>query len=512
MTNASTNAIIDIVASNLANPLSFSSILNFVLLFLLGLAAAILAVVLFTIALSLVISFVLSLFTFVPKMLVRKPKSGIVDLLRTTWQNAFLMLREVVSQRLISIIVFLSIVVAAYCFAAFDIIGTNFNNYINNKFATSIPPNTIKVTPKPAPSLGILGLTLRRPEGSVLNDTYLEKIVRLPGVKQIHPFMAVQIPVQALIGIFGIRYRTDLVCIGAPYNMVAPDIMNNDFRKMWRDWAPGRDMPVMIPRDLLEAYNSSMAEPNGLPKITESLVMGLKAELLLGKSSLKEIPGYEVAQATMVGFTRNVPSLAVVVPLEVARYYNKKFKGGTSDKEYVYSFVTVEDHASLLSVAAKIKSWGFVVEAEKSLSEEIISLKQLVQSLVGVMSAIILFLAAIAIAFSTTIATFNRMDYYRILRILGSSKFFLTMTVLLKYAIIGFIASFTAFKLVEWSGQVLSQAIASFLAQFQVQDFHIELTADKALRTKILMLGTLIPMISTLPSLIQLQVKALNRD
>ncbi len=255
-----------------------------------------------------------------------------------------------------------------------------------------------------------------------------------------------------------------------------------------------------------------MADANGLPKITESLVMGLKAELLMGKSSIKELPGYEVIKATMVGFTGNVPSLAAIIPLDVARYYNKKFKGGTSDSEYIYSFVTVADHDSLLTVSEKIKSWGFIVEAEKPVSEEIISLQSLVGKIVAAMSVIIIFLAIIAIAFSTTIATFNRVDYYRILRILGMSKIFLTLTILIKYAIIGFIASFAALKLTQFGGQIVSGLAYGLLKQFNISGFKLDFTASDTLRSNLLLVGTLIPMVSTLPAIVQLYVKALNRD
>jgi hypothetical protein len=257
---------------------------------------------------------------------------------------------------------------------------------------------------------------------------------------------------------------------------------------------------------------TAMADANGLPKITESLVMGLKAELLMGKSSIKELPGYEVIKATMVGFTGNVPSLAAIIPLDVARYYNKKFKGGTSDSEYIYSFVTVADHDSLLTVSEKIKSWGFIVEAEKPVSEEIISLQSLVGKIVAAMSVIIIFLAIIAIAFSTTIATFNRVDYYRILRILGMSKIFLTLTILIKYAIIGFIASFAALKLTQFGGQIVSGLAYGLLKQFNISGFKLDFTASDTLRSNLLLVGTLIPMVSTLPAIVQLYVKALNRD
>lgn len=512
MTNAIMLGISKNLTATLSDPGSFKSVATYAGYALAGFVLSVLAVVTIAAVLGLAVCFVLALVSYFSKQFVRKPKGGFLDVLRTTVQNAFLMLREVVSQRFVSLIVFLSIVIAAFCYGAFNVIGANFNNYINNKFATSIPPNTIKVTPKPAPQVGFLGFALRRPEGTVLNDKYLAKIARIAGVQSVQPIMAMQVPVQAVIGIFEIRYATDLVAIGAPYSLVGKDIANNDYRRMWRDWAPGKDVPMMIPRELLESYNNTLADASGLPHITEQFVMGMKADIYIGKSSLKTIPGFEAIKATMVGFAKDVPMLSVVVPLDVARYYNKKFKGGTSDSEYIYTYVTVKDHDSVLTVSKQLEKWGFIVEVDKTISEDILALKQNVQSVVNVMSIIILFLAVIAVAFSTTIATFNRIGYYRILRILGGSKIYLTLTILIKYALIGFVASFAAVKLVDLAGTLIAQNVAVLLKPLKLAGFRLTLAVEPALRAKILAVGTLIPAASTLPAIILLYVRALNRE
>ncbi|OHD53356.1 MAG: hypothetical protein A2Y33_12605 [Spirochaetes bacterium GWF1_51_8] len=427
-------------------------------------------------------------------------------------QRFLLTLKEIISQRFISLIVFFSIIVAVFCVGAFQIVGDSFNFYIHEKFATSIPPNFIKVTPKPAGGIGMI--QLKKPEGSVLSDTYLAKIQKLGGVKEIHPYMSVQVPVQAIIDLsklfplLNIRYRTDLVCVGAPYTMIKNDIAGKANQKKWLDWAPGKPLPMLVPNVLLDAYNQSMADANGLPKIDKNLqkmMIGAHAQIFFGQSSFKTIPGFAVETGELVGFTDNVPSLALVIPLNAARYYNAKFRGKESDKEYIYCFIEVKDHDSVLTVSDKVKSWGFLVETEKSLSLEIQALRDNVNNVIGALQWVILGLSIIAIAFSTVIATLNRTDYYRILRILGASKAFITFTIVIKYALIGYLGSSLGMFLIGTSIDEIAKIM-------KFTGFELKLITDKAMVDRYIIAGTIIPVISTFPALMKLYFKGLNRD
>jgi len=428
------------------------------------------------------------------------------------FQRIFLTFKEVFSQRFISIIVFFSIIVAVFCVGAFQIVGNSFNYYIHDKFATSIPPNFIKVTPKPAGGLGLI--QLKKDDGSVLSDAFLAKIQGLPGVREIHPYMSVQIPVQALIDLsklfplLNIRYRTDLVCVGAPYSMIKNDIQGKEFQKKWLNWKPGQPLPILVPNVLLDAYNQSMADANGLPKITKDLqkmMIGAHAQIFFGQSSFKTIPGFMVETGELVGFTDNVPSLALIIPLGAARFYNGKFRGQDSDKEYIYCFIEVKDHDSVITVSDKVKKWGFVVETEKSLSLEIQNLRNNVNMVIAALQWVILGMSIIAIAFSTVIATLNRTEYYRILRVLGASKAFITFTIIIKYALIGWLGATLGMFLI---GNLIDE-IAK-VAKFS--GFELKLITDKGMVAQYILSGTLIPVFSTIPALLKLYFKGLNRD
>lgn len=498
MTNS---AIIDFFLNT-----SGSSTADILLKILLGLgvlAVVVFAAVLIASLVAIAVAIAISILSIIPNTIISRKLPRFREIPNMIFQNAFMMIKEIVSQKFVSVIVFFAIIIAVFSVGIFQILGDNFNTYVSKKFASAIPPNTIKVQPKPMPTFGFL--KLRQPPGSKLNDKYLERIVRYKGVKKIHPYMAAQLPMQAVIPIFGLRYRTDLVCIGAPYSMVGRDIPKK-YRKKWRSWKPKKEIPVLIPTMLLNTYNDSMAEANNLPRIKPAMVLETRFDMLFGRNGIKTIPGFVVEKGVLVGFTEGVSTLAVVVPLKVARHYNKKFNPKKmTHKEYVYCYVEVRSHEALAPVARRIKRMGFIVETEKSLSKEILALKQNVNILIQSLTVIILILAIIAIAFSTTIATLNRMEYYRVMRILGASKLFITLTILLKYTLFGFIGAKFSLELIN----LLSSSIANSI---KMAGFKLSIILTKDFSAKFLFWGTIVPALSTVPALAKLYIKGLNRD
>lgn len=421
-------------------------------------------------------------------------------------ERLFLFLTEFSGNALINLIVFLAITVSTFSIITFQIIETNFNNYIKNQFAASIPPNIIKITPKPAPKLGFL--KLRRPPGSILNDAKLKRISRWKEVQSIEPVMASQIPMQALISVFGLRYRTDLVCLGVPYNMIKDELKKKSDRLAWRNWngkKNANNIPTMLPKTLFDAYNSGMAEANGLPTISENFALGLKFQIIFGQSSVKKLSGAETRTARMVGFTRLIKTIALVVPYQVTRYYNQKFKGDKAAEEYIYSFVKVRHHKQVQKVVRLLKKMGFLVETKLSLSKEILALEKNVETLLHSLMLLILFLSIVAVTFSTLIATLDRIELYRLYRILGDSKLSITLTILIKYALIGWLGAL--------SGSFLIRAVIhNFLPSLSVMSFHITLSPDPVFIRKVRFFGILIPALSAIPAIISLYSRGLNHD
>ncbi len=416
-------------------------------------------------------------------------------------QRILLIIREAFSTPFLSAIVTLAIAASVTIAGMFYITGENFNQYVNRRFASSIPPNTIKVTPREGKTV----LFFKFQDSSVkkLDSGAIRSMRRLKGIKDIVPFMALKIPMQARISMFSLNYRSDVMSIGVPYRFLRKDIP----RRMRRDWINPKfneAMPVIIPRSILNIYNEGMAEANGLPKLSEASVRGMTFSLLFGRSSLKVLEEYSRTTAVIAGMTEAVNNLAVIVPLSAAIYFNKKYIPDYHP-EYLSAYVKVRDHASLLRISKIIKKMGFHVEVEKGLSKQILELKRRVHRVIDTLMLLIITISAVAVAFSTMIATMDRLDYYRIMRIVGASRPFISLTILIKYLFLGVVGTSAGVFILSYASQqitaVMPQAVPG-----------IKIFLDTSMLKRIAFWGCILPILSTIPALFRLYLRALNRD
>ena len=65
----------------------------------------------------------------------------------------YLIIKELGGGKFISFIVFSVILLSVVAILSFSILSGNFNNYINKKFASAIPPDVIKVKPGESKSI-----------------------------------------------------------------------------------------------------------------------------------------------------------------------------------------------------------------------------------------------------------------------------------------------------------------------------------------------------------------------
>jgi len=417
-------------------------------------------------------------------------------------QRLYLVFKELGGSRFISAIVLLSIALSVFAAGLYRIIGDNLENYVRNRFASSIPPNTIKVSTRQPSSMFLF--ELNEPKSPGIDDKVLHKIRTMEGVKEIYPVSALKIPLQAEIRYLGSGYRSDILAFGVSYPMVAGEIRDERFRRLWKEPEKEKMVPVLVPRNILHSYNDGMAEANGLPRISEQGAVGFGFRLLLGKSSVKRVPGFVESDAVIVGFTDQVDSLAIIVPLKLVIDYNRNFNQGR-DNDYQYLYVKVKDHSSLVRIASRIKELGLVVEAQKSVSRQIMRLVDAVDLIIKSLQLIIITIAAVAISFATLIATLNRIEYYRTLRVLGCSRLFLTGTIFFKYAVLGLAGA--------WCGTMLLSSLArQFAEYFQLTGVMASLSVSPdTLKTSVIY-GVLIPVLSTVPALMRLYSKGLSRD
>jgi hypothetical protein len=417
-------------------------------------------------------------------------------------QRMILIVKEIGGGAFASIAVLLAVVLSVFALGLYRIIGGNLEHYIRSRFAASIPPDTIKVSVRQPRSIFLF--ELGRPGTTGISGEELGTMRRMDGVTGVYPVAALDVPLQAKVSWLGFSYQSDILAFGVPYPLVRRDIMGKEYRFDWENPARGRPVPVVVPRTILRSYNDGMAAPNGLPRISERGAIGFGFTLVLGKSSLMSIRGFAQSGAVIAGFTDRIDSLALFLPLRLVLSYNKKFNLDPRAR-YQYAYVKVRDHASLVRVSSRISAMGFDVEAATTISRQITRLIRNVRLVAGSLQLVVILIAAIAVSFAAAIATFGRLEYYRLLRVIGCSRIFLTGMVFIKYAVLGLAGAFAGTELLHYAVRRLAES-------FHLAGFLISWNLSPDAYHAAILFGALIPAVSCVPALLRLYFKDLARD
>ena len=409
----------------------------------------------------------------------------------------YLIRKELGGGKFISFIVFCVILLSVFAIISFNILSDNFNNYINKNFASAIPPDEIKVKPGESKSIFLFSTGT----GKELNAAAISRISKISGVRKVDPVMAVTVPSSATIYFFSFQYRTDLICAGASYKFVEKDLKSDEMRKAWINGTHEKGLPVLVPKALIESYNNGLAAANGLPEIIPDRLSGLKFKLSFGKSSVSTSDGAYDSSSVVAGHTDKVNITGLVIPIKAAEEINKKFN---RTGRFMFALVKVQDHKNFEHVKSQIKKMGFTVETGDSLSSEILKLKKTVNAFIAIMITLVSVLAALSTGLCSVTAVWGRIDYYRIMRTLGASKFFIALTILIKFALMGFLASFTGIYILGFLKPYILESVS-------IPGVKLTLEISAAYTATVLMAGTLIPVAASLPAIIRMFSVKLNK-
>lgn len=413
-----------------------------------------------------------------------------------------IIVKETLSGKFTSLIVIAAVAVSVSVFGIFETASSKFANYIETRFASSIPPNTIKLSPPPARNFFMFDI--KRDPSELITDRTIRSISQMDGVKKIDPVLPLKVPAQAAISFFGFSYRSDLNVLGVNESLISDDIIKASDRRRWNRPGISGSIPVVVPRMILNAYNEGMAASNNLPRITEKTAREFRLRLIVGKSSIRTLEDYTETTISIAGFTDRINVLALLLPVETVKSYNRQFNPG-SKNEYSSLFIEVKDHESLISISEVLKDGKFRVETDKTLSDSIINLKNIVESVISLFKILIIALSAVLVYFSGVISVFNRIEYYRLLRALGSSKLFIAFTLSFKYALLGAAGTFIGIEALSYIFQQ-----SAHLINIEGLSATVEVTED--FRNKVILYGISLPLLSVLPALLRLYTKDLSRD
>jgi ABC-type lipoprotein release transport system permease subunit len=409
----------------------------------------------------------------------------------------YLILKEMAGSKFISFVVFCVILLSASAIISFNILSDNFNNYINNRFASAIPPDEIKVKPGETRSLFLFSPVA----GKVIDTGAVNQLRAIQGVRSVDPILALTIPSSATIYFWSFQYNTDLIFAGASYAFVEKELKTAEMRNAWKTGKHEKGVPVLVPRGLIDSYNNGLAAANNLPEIVPEKLTGLKFRVSFGKSSVSRLNDAFDSSSVVAGYTRGINITGLVIPLTRAEEINKKFgqKG-----RYMFAIVKARDHRYIEGIKKQIKNMGYTIETGESLSAEIVRLKNTVNTFIALMVSLITILAIVSTALCSVTAVWSRIDYYRIMRVLGASRLFIAFTILVKFAVMGFLASLAGICAVSFARDYVSQALT-------IPGIKLSLEIKTSFASTVLIAGTLIPVIASLPAILRMFWTRLDR-
>src|SRR5207302_3602857 len=203
------------------------------------------------------------------------------------------------------------------CLVFFLALGAGLQGVVNEVFPVSTREVEVVV---PAMAIGNLLGEAR------LDDAVVARLRKVPGVAAAYPKMSLRIPaVTRYNGLFfgrGIHMGLEVVGVG-----LMPELVGEDARLPFQDRGDGAPIPIVVSRRLLEIYNKVFAPQRGLPRLTDSMLIGFQFPIELGRSYIagKTMPNAQEAALQLVGFSDRATLAGASMPLTAVMRINRRY-------------------------------------------------------------------------------------------------------------------------------------------------------------------------------------------
>jgi len=300
-----------------------------------------------------------------------------------------------------------------------------------------------------------------------------KRIAELPAVESVWPQLPLTVPALAVGTLAGYQGQTDIVAYGVPGEMVQSEVVG---RRGFTYADPATStMPVLVSRYFLDLFNLGLAEGQGLPKLTESGVIGRRFYVLLGASLLQtdvKPESVRKVECEIVGLTQNPSLLGATVPIEYVRQFNRWYHGAGNVENYAQLHVVLRSTENLEAVAKTLESWGLQVAGQRDTA------RRLRLAVNGAALIVLLFgLATLAMAAVNIVNTFalimlERRGEIGLLRAMGATRRATLGLLLAESVLIGLTGGAVGSGLAWAASRLVNQALARWLPPFSLTPDH----------------------------------------
>ncbi|MBU2524595.1 FtsX-like permease family protein [Patescibacteria group bacterium] len=268
-------------------------------------------------------------------------------------------------------------------------------------------------------------------ETSRLSPKTIEQLKEIDHVETISPEYTINKPVSVRGTIFGQSLITDSLVMGVEESYIKEDLPEGS------KWQANEEfIPIMVSNKLLDIYNFTIAQSNGLPTLKAEDFLGREMDIYVGYSSflpnLSEVE--KVHKGKIIGFSGKVALAGITVPI------NSLNKLVNKEEQMISKIhLSVDSAENVDKVSAKIEELGYQTD---HLQKRIKGLEGAFNFLfIGLssISLIILLVSSLSILNTFLSAVKERTHNIGIMRSVGATKKQIVLIFLLEAGIIGFI-------------------------------------------------------------------------
>lgn len=376
------------------------------------------------------------------------------------------------------------------------------------------PLDRLELEPPRAEDPGLLALLVGNAEPPGISAAQLAELAAMPDVARVFPKLRLATPSSArggkeLIGrdvgtseLVGDGVEPALVAgeLGGPLPFVDPlaepsaacvvdaDCDAASYCERPSGAAAGRcsvPVPALVSRYLVEVFDKSIAPAHGLPSIGGTLLAraeGVVFTVRLGESLLGRAKQGEprTVKVRVVGVSRRAIDLGLTFPLPVVARWNREYAGDLAAERASSAVVEVRANDAAGDVLARAHAMG--LEPKDTRARDVSVLVAGVIALLGLVSAVVLFVSASNIAYTFRVLVGERQSELALYRALGATARDMRTWMLALAAVVGVAGSAAGVLVARLGALAVDLAAARGLPEFPFKpatffDFSWQVTA-----------------------------------
>jgi ABC-type antimicrobial peptide transport system permease subunit len=330
-----------------------------------------------------------------------------------------------------------------------------------------------------------------------LDEEAVQQIRAIPNVEAVYPKMKLTVASTAAGGesLFGNKLRSELLVDGIEPTLVEEDIApGHEFADFEASESPPRScesdtdcgseslycddltkgapkvcrpyVPVIASTHLIEMYNGVLRRAHDFPRLNPEFLIGFTFDLAIGNSMVKASRKDQIVRrrAKLVGFSDKAIPLGITLPIGYVKRFNVAYGSDTAATTYHSAVVMIDSKDDVAAVAKAVQELGYEVTDHGA--EQAAMLIVIIMMVFGLVSSIIVGIAAVNIMHVFFMLIYERQKEIGIMRAVGASRGDIRAIILGEAALVGLIAGVLGIAVAFGSSLIADAVSASYIPDF----------------------------------------------